>query len=159
MKLRIGDRFVEVTPATTEGLVPLVWRESARGAFFIVSFRGRILDGHAVATEEGWRIWLGGETIDVARCLADEPEDRDRPTVIGPVKAPYACRLLAIHVEAGQTVTEGTPLCRLESMKMEQDILAPGPARVASLQAEADSVLTRGQAILTLEPATEKEEA
>ena len=51
----------------------------------------------------------------------------------GSLRAPMPGSVLAVLVQAGQTVAEGEPLLKLEAMKMEHTIRAPAAGQVAEI--------------------------
>ena len=58
-----------------------------------------------------------------------------------------------IIVAAGDNVGEGTELMILESMKMEIPVVSPSAGTVASIDVESGASVTKGQLLLTLDPA------
>ena len=69
----------------------------------------------------------------------------------GPVKAVMPGVVLELLVEPGAEVTEGQPMLILEAMKMQNEIGAPGPGRVAAFHVEAGQAVGAGDKLLTLE--------
>ncbi|MHB9146022.1 MAG: biotin/lipoyl-containing protein [Symbiobacteriia bacterium] len=69
----------------------------------------------------------------------------------GAIAAPLPGVLVAVKVEAGQTVSPGQVLCILEAMKMENDILAPRAGVVREILAAAGTTVAGGQALLIIE--------
>jgi biotin carboxyl carrier protein len=59
--------------------------------------------------------------------------------------------VLAVHVAVGDVVEGGDPLVTLEAMKMEHVVAAPGPGRVAELNAIAGQQVVRGAVLVALE--------
>ena len=57
------------------------------------------------------------------------------------VEFPITGKITSVNVKAGDTVGEGDILCMLESMKMENPILAPVAGTVAKIE------LTEGQVV------------
>jgi 3-methylcrotonyl-CoA carboxylase alpha subunit len=74
----------------------------------------------------------------------------------GGLNAPMPGRVLAVHVVAGQTVSQGQALAVMEAMKMEHTISAPRDGVVAEvLHAAGDQVL-EGAALLRLQTASSR---
>jgi glutaconyl-CoA decarboxylase len=59
----------------------------------------------------------------------------------------------SVSVEPGQTVEKGQPLLILEAMKMQNEIRAPRDAVVEKVHVGADTVVAKGDALVTLGPA------
>lgn len=57
-----------------------------------------------------------------------------------------------VHVRPGQKVRKGEPLCILEAMKMQNDILSPFEGSVKSIKVEPGRMMTKGEVIAELMP-------
>ncbi len=57
-----------------------------------------------------------------------------------------------IYVKTGQKVRKGEPLCILEAMKMQNDILCPFDAKIKTINVEVGKSMTKGETILELVP-------
>jgi biotin carboxyl carrier protein len=57
-----------------------------------------------------------------------------------------------VYVRPGQKVREGEPLCILEAMKMQNDIVSPFNGSVKSLKVEPGRMMTKGEIIAELVP-------
>ena len=57
-----------------------------------------------------------------------------------------------IYVRAGQKVGNGEPLCILEAMKMQNDILAPFDARVKAIHVQTGRMVRKGELLIELVP-------
>jgi 3-methylcrotonyl-CoA carboxylase alpha subunit len=66
--------------------------------------------------------------------------------------SPMPGKVIAVEVEAGQAVTRGQVLVRVEAMKMEHAIRAPRDGVVQSLRCEAGSQVDGGALLVELEP-------
>ncbi len=120
------------------------------GAFFTVVVDGRHLRGHIGPISDGYRIWLAGRTIDVRKPTTGTSSSTSNETGLGPICAPYACKLLAVLVSADEIVEKGAALFRIESMKMEQEITATCRAKVVAIEKKAGTSLARGDVIVRL---------
>ena len=82
-----------------------------------------------------------------------DPLDRAAGAAMGGniITAPMPGLVKAIHVEAGQTVTEGQKLAVLEAMKMEHSLLAWRDGTVAEILAEAGAQVEEGAGLVRLE--------
>lgn len=86
---------------------------------------------------------------------ADSGEDN----ADGHLIAPMPGKVIALSVEAGQTVRAGQPLLVLEAMKMEHSITAPADGEVEELFYEVGDQVAEGAELLAFRPAGEKEDA
>jgi len=68
------------------------------------------------------------------------------------LRAPFNGRLIALHVQPGQTVQRGQTLATLESMKLEHALAAPMDGTVQALAVEPGQQVASGQLILQLQP-------
>lgn len=151
MSYRHGDRKVEPSRREAGRLDVIRWEPRPEGARFVLRLGDRIVEGHGARSDEGWEIWIDGESLHCPRVVsADEAED-GRPR-LGPWRTPFACRLVDVLVRPGERVAAGAPLLRIESMKMEQVVAAPAPCMVSSVEGHAGESLPRGKVILTLAP-------
>ncbi len=67
------------------------------------------------------------------------------------IEAPMPGLIIDIMVEAGQEITDGTPLLILSAMKMENIILAEGDGVVKSVNVEKNEAVEKGQLIIEME--------
>ena len=66
------------------------------------------------------------------------------------VTAPMPGNILKVNVQNGQAVKKGDVLMVLEAMKMENEIMAPCDATVASVNTTAGSTVEAGAVLCTL---------
>ncbi|RPH34862.1 acetyl-CoA carboxylase biotin carboxyl carrier protein subunit, partial [bacterium] len=57
-----------------------------------------------------------------------------------------------LHVRPGQKVRKGEPLCVLEAMKMQNDIVSPFDARVKTVNVELGRMVAKGELLMELVP-------
>jgi len=151
MKLVVEGTTHDVSPSRAKELDVVDATPSGAGTSFVVRHEGRLQAGHLCRTAEGWRLWLGGRLVDVERpTTAVGAGGGSAGGGLGPVTAPYACRLLAVHVKVGRKVNEGTPLFRIESMKMEHEVTASCDGVVSEIRANEGTALSRGDVILVV---------
>ena len=67
------------------------------------------------------------------------------------VEVPLTGKIISVNVKVGDEVKEGDTLCLLESMKMENPILAPVNGTVAQVDIEVDQVVKPGGVIAIID--------
>ena len=67
------------------------------------------------------------------------------------VEVPLTGKIISVNVKAGDAVKEGDVLCLLESMKMENPILAPVNGTVTQVGVTVDQVVKPGDTIAVIE--------
>ena len=67
------------------------------------------------------------------------------------VEVPITGKVISVDVKVGDSVKEGDVLCVLESMKMENPILAPVDGTVVEIEVAVDQVVKPGEAIAVIE--------
>ncbi len=55
-----------------------------------------------------------------------------------------------VYVRPGQPIRKGDPLCLLEAMKMQNDILSPFDGRVKEVNVEPGRMVAKGELLLDL---------
>jgi len=67
------------------------------------------------------------------------------------VEVPITGKIISVNVKAGDEVKEGDVLCTLESMKMENPILAPVDGTIVEVGAAVEQVVKPGEIIAVIE--------
>ena len=67
------------------------------------------------------------------------------------VFAPIRGKIVKVHVSVGSQVKEGDTICDIESMKMENPILAPLPGVINGISVITGEVVETGQMIAVIE--------
>ena len=67
------------------------------------------------------------------------------------VEVPIAGKIISVEVKAGDTVNEGDVICILESMKMENPILAPVDGTVSEIELTPGQVVSTGDVLAIIE--------
>ena len=67
------------------------------------------------------------------------------------IEVPLSGKITAVNVKLGDEVEEGDIICLLESMKMENPILAPVAGKIIQLEVTAEQVVNPGQIIAIIE--------
>jgi biotin carboxyl carrier protein len=55
--------------------------------------------------------------------------------------------IVKVHVKAGESVRVGDPICVLEAMKMENEVVSPTEGDVVDLRVEPGDTVAAGQVI------------
>ena len=108
----------------------------------------------------GWAVQHGGRTR--ALEVVDERTHSIRSLTagaagaqaVGVVRAPMPGMVLRLEVEEGQRVSRGDGLLVLEAMKMENELRAPGDARVTRVYAVPGMAVEKGAVLVELGPAS-----
>jgi len=67
------------------------------------------------------------------------------------VEVPLTGKIISVNVKPGDEVKEGDILCLLESMKMENPILAPVNGTVTKVDIKVEQVVKPGEVIAVIE--------
>jgi biotin carboxyl carrier protein len=67
------------------------------------------------------------------------------------VEVPMAGKILSVEVKVGESVKEDDILCILESMKMENPIVAPVAGRIVEVGVTPGSMVEAGKTIAVIE--------
>jgi len=67
------------------------------------------------------------------------------------VEVPITGKIISVNVKLGDEVKEGDVICILESMKMENPILAPLDGTISEIGVNADQVVKPGETIAIIE--------
>ena len=77
-------------------------------------------------------------------------EKRDNEGTNGDIVAPLNGRIVQINVKEGDEISEGDPVLVIESMKMENKILAAHAAVVKHIEVSAGEQVQTNQILITL---------
>ena len=66
------------------------------------------------------------------------------------VKAPLQGTIMKVMVKPGDNVKKGTPVCVIEALKMENDVVAPEDGVVASVNIKSGDSVKTDEVLLTL---------
>jgi len=67
------------------------------------------------------------------------------------VEVPITGKIISVNVKVGDAVKEGDVLCMLESMKMENPILAPVDGAITEVGVEVETVVKPGDVVAVIE--------
>jgi biotin carboxyl carrier protein len=115
---------------------------------------GKSYEAYVFPEEDKWNVVLRGTLYSLL--VEDEREKRLRAAAGGnvvltgdtPVKAPMPGLVITVNVQDGQMVSKGDTLAILESMKMQNELLAPRDGLISRLQVEAGQSVERHQLLL-----------
>lgn len=117
----------------------------------------RFIDVVAEGAGTDWFITLRGRRLPV-RVLSWREQvlaaaEAETAAHSGPidVTATLPGLVVAIHHEVGAEVAEGDSLLTIEAMKMQNEVRAPRPGKIASVSVEAGRPVVTGQLLVRLE--------
>jgi biotin carboxyl carrier protein len=67
------------------------------------------------------------------------------------IQVPITGKIISVNVKVGDAVAEGDTICILESMKMENPILAPVGGTIAKVAVAGDQTVKPGDTIAVIE--------
>ena len=67
------------------------------------------------------------------------------------VEVPITGKITSVEVKAGDEVKEGDVICLIESMKMENPILAPVAGKITEVKVSEGQTVETGNVIATIE--------
>ena len=67
------------------------------------------------------------------------------------VEVPIPGKILSVNVSAGDVVEEGAMLCSIESMKMENPILAPVNGKVIEIKVTSGQFVRSGDTVAVID--------
>ena len=67
------------------------------------------------------------------------------------IEVPLTGKIISVNVTPGNEVKEGDILCLLESMKMENPILAPVDGTITQVKIEVEQIVKPGEIIAIIE--------
>ena len=67
------------------------------------------------------------------------------------VEVPLTGKIISVNVKPGDAVKEGDILCLLESMKMENPILAPVGGTIVEINLSSEQVVEAGDLVAVIE--------
>ena len=66
------------------------------------------------------------------------------------VKAPLQGTVIKVPVKVGDNVKKGTPVCVIEALKMENDVVAPADGVIASINVKSGDSVSTDEVLLTM---------
>uniref|UniRef100_D5X6R3 Carbamoyl-phosphate synthase L chain ATP-binding protein n=1 Tax=Thiomonas intermedia (strain K12) TaxID=75379 RepID=D5X6R3_THIK1 len=100
--------------------------------------------------ETSFQVFSGGELVTL-QALGADLGSSDGGLAGGRLTAPMPGRIIALHVQAGDTVQAGAPLLVLEAMKMEHTLSAPSAGQVSEVLYAVGDQVSEGVELLRIE--------
>lgn len=114
-----------------------------------VEIAGKIHRFYVAHNRDSITVWLDGHTYFLRRAktaaVGSAPE-----AATGEVRALMPGKLLRLSVAVGDSVTEKQPLAIMESMKMENTLVAPVSGKVSEIRFQAGQVVEMGELIMVI---------
>lgn len=67
------------------------------------------------------------------------------------IEAPLAGKIMRLHVKAGDRVNEGDAVCTIESLKMENSVLAPVSGLIKEVRVFPNQSIKAGEVMAIIE--------
>ena len=126
------------------------------GNELVIKLDGQSIRGTVVREGDVFHVFTGGMhamlTFTDPLAHAGEAEEED-----GRLTAPMPGKIVAIHVNKGDTVEKGTALLVMEAMKMEHTIAAPSSGVIETIHFQVGDQVSDGAQLLTLTAADKME--
>lgn len=160
LRFAAGEATLEVTLAVDEQGSTLAFADQAtpfrtacREDAIEVDLGTRRARGQVHAEGDVFHVFQGGRHVALEwldpLAHASEAEGEG-----GKLTAPMPGKVIAVMVEAGATVTRGTPLLVMEAMKMEHTISAPADGVIGEVLYGIGEQVSEGAQLLSFAPAT-----
>ncbi|UIF86420.1 acetyl/propionyl/methylcrotonyl-CoA carboxylase subunit alpha [Cupriavidus necator] len=157
LRFGYGEQVLEVTLNTNERGSTLIYADQAapfactcHADDIRINLGTRRAHGQVHADGETFHVFYAGRHVSLAwldpLAHAGEAESEG-----GKLTAPMPGKVIAVMVEAGSTVTRGTPLLVMEAMKMEHTISAPVDGVVSEVLYAVGEQVVEGAQLLAFE--------
>ncbi len=160
LRFGYGEQVLEVTLSTNERGSTLIYADQAapfactcQADDIRINLGTRRAHGQVHADGETFHVFYAGRHVSLAWLdpLAHAGETESEG---GKLTAPMPGKVIAVMVEAGSTVTRGTPLLVMEAMKMEHTISAPVDGVVSEVLYGVGEQVVEGAQLLAYEGKT-----
>jgi 3-methylcrotonyl-CoA carboxylase alpha subunit len=157
LRFGYGEQVLEVTLSTNERGSTLIYADQAapfactcQADDIRINLGTRRAHGQVHADGETFHVFYAGRHVSLAWLdpLAHAGETESEG---GKLTAPMPGKVIAVMVEAGSTVTRGTPLLVMEAMKMEHTISAPVDGVVSEVLSGVGEQVVEGAQLLAFE--------
>ncbi|CAN7164082.1 Acetyl-/propionyl-coenzyme A carboxylase alpha chain [compost metagenome] len=157
LRFGYGEQVLEVTLSTNERGSTLIYADQAapfactcQADDIRINLGTRRAHGQVHADGETFHVFYAGRHVSLSwldpLAHAGEAESEG-----GKLTAPMPGKVIAVMVEAGSTVTRGTPLLVMEAMKMEHTISAPVDGVVSEVLYGVGEQVVEGAQLLAFE--------
>ncbi|WP_316152377.1 acetyl/propionyl/methylcrotonyl-CoA carboxylase subunit alpha [Cupriavidus sp. BIC8F] len=157
LRFGYGEQVLEATLSTNERGSTLIYADQAapfactcQADDIRINLGTRRAHGQVHADGETFHVFYAGRHVSLAWLdpLAHAGETESEG---GKLTAPMPGKVIAVMVEAGSTVTRGTPLLVMEAMKMEHTISAPVDGVVSEVLYGVGEQVVEGAQLLAFE--------
>ncbi|MGZ3693176.1 MAG: acetyl-CoA carboxylase biotin carboxyl carrier protein subunit [Bdellovibrionota bacterium] len=90
------------------------------------------------------KIWVQWQGRLYAMAANPALASRSRSEEAQELVAPFSCKVLKLHVSAGQKVKKGDPIVVVEAMKMEYSYASPRDGIIGKVQAKEGEIVPAG---------------
>lgn len=115
----------------------------------------RSFEGIAEPTDDGWLVWVDGESYELTVVDARLKGLAARRAGGGAQKATMATPMpgviVALVVSAGDEVKKGQALLTLEAMKMRNDLKSPRDGRIKEVKVASGQTVAKGDILVVFE--------
>jgi biotin carboxyl carrier protein len=140
---RIGERLLSVSILHEDD------------GFFVLEIDGHVHTVHALAFDDGIEVFHDGVRARLTHAGTRVVSRRSSagPAGDGKIRTPMPGKVVAVRVKEGDEVRVGQPLLVLESMKMQNDVVAPIDGRVAAVRCAEGATVAFGDLLVEITPA------
>jgi 3-methylcrotonyl-CoA carboxylase alpha subunit/geranyl-CoA carboxylase alpha subunit len=97
-----------------------------------------------------WHVQSGAVDLFIADASFDPPTQAQGSAGGADLRAPFNGKVIAVHVQPGDTVRAGDPMVTLESMKLEHVLAARGEGIVDTVAVQAGQQVLPSQVLVTV---------
>ena len=156
-KTEDGEKAVRIEESGSHGTIHIddqsfpfvVHDRSVNGGWIEVN--GRNVRFYVNRNRNGVSVWVDGHTYRLRRVQKGAVDDGPAAGSSGEVRALMPGKVLRIDVRVGDTVTEKQPIVVMESMKMENALVATRSGTVTKIECEVGQVVQIGDLLVEME--------
>ncbi len=143
-RIRLADRWYAVELEAT-----------GRPNLYSLLIDGRSYEVYAEARPGGWEVLIGVDVFSIDTGPSRGPRGRNGvpapPSGAWELRSPLAGIVVDVRVQSGDEVEQGQVLLVVESMKMNNELVAARAGRVTAVQAAAGDRVERGAPLVRIE--------
>lgn len=156
---------VEITPDSPVSVDPDAFDPAettlvrVRDGVYLFRWHGRSIPLHVTRTPDGRvHLWTGHRAFDAVvrnrrdQLLAAWGFQDAASGAAAELVAPMPGLVLSVAVQPGDDVDAGAPLLVLEAMKMENELRADAPVRIAAVRVVPGEAVSKGQVLIEYAP-------